>query len=340
MRTTARSRSPWPALTAACLAAALSACGAETADAAKDGAAPFRAETAAAADATLSGEVARMARGMASSLGGRTVAVFDFPDLKGQVTELGSLVSEQLTTEMVRSGSGRVLERKQVLQVLEELNLRKADLSTSEVEMAAEQLGADAIVVGSVSVVGRSIEVNARAVDVRGGNLLTADRFALNAESGLLQLAGRRTATLAQGGVANPAQASTEPGAPVTEATLGPVSATMGECRAASSEVTCTLSVMSATVDAGLQVHNYNESGARDAGGNAYRFTTFTFGSENAAEWNTLLVAKETTPAQFTLTGVPITMERLTRVAVAVEVRIGERSMNGELIFRNVPIAR
>lgn len=326
---------------AACLAATLSACGAEAADAAKGGTASLRPEAAAAAEAGLSGAVAQMARGLAGSLGGHTVAVFDFPDLKGQVTELGSLVSEQLTTELVRSGNGRVLERRQVLQVLEELNLRKAELSPSEQELAAEQLGADAIVVGSVSVVGQTIEVNARAVDVRGGNLLTADRFAFKAESDLLQLAGRRTAMLDPAGAAGSAQPSTEPGAPVTEATLGPVSATIGECRAASSEVTCTLTVTSATVDAKFGVQQWDSRNeARDEGGNAYPYTAFTFGSENASEWSTLLVAREAAPARFTVTGVPITMNRFTRVAVWTRTEIGQRQLDGELVFRNVPIVR
>jgi TolB-like protein len=326
---------------ALCVFPALQACGGE-ADAGKatNHLVPGASAPVPEGQAELATKVSTLGKTIAPRIAGRSVAVLDFPDLKGNVTELGTLVSEQLTTELVNAaaGGGQVLERKQVLSVLEELNLRKANLTESEVALAAEQLGAQVIIVGSASIVGRSLEVNVRAVDVGGGAVLAADRFSVAADADLQRLAGRQSvAPTAPGTVAG---VPAEPGTPVMEATVGPVNAQITECRAAGSEVTCLMSVTSATVDAKLNVNGYATE-ARDDGGNAYQFSEMTFGSQNAAEWETLLVAREPTPARFIIAGVPVTMTRLTRVAVATNMKIGERELyNQELVFRNVPIVR
>lgn len=333
-----------PALLAMCgLLGALSAC--KGTDASGESGAPAGAAAKASGEDALSTQITQMAQDLAGRVGGRTVAVLDFPDLNGRVTELGSLVSEQLTTDLVRAmngnsaGGGKVLERKQVIRVLEELNLRKADLTSSEVQLAAQQLGADVVVVGSASVVGKKIEVNSRAVDVSGGSVLTAGRFSQRADDDLLQLADRQASAGASATAGGGASASAQPGAPVLQTTLGPVEAKLTECRATGSEVACSFVFTSATVDAKLAVDWSTE--ARDEGGNAYRVTDFTFGSENGSEWNTLLVAKEATPGRLILTGVPINIGRLTRIALNVQLAIGERTIDGQqFVFRNVAIAR
>lgn len=338
-----RFRGRTPAVAFACLSAlVLGACQPSRADAGENPeqqAPPSTSGAAQPAVNALTGEVSRVAGSLAPSLDGQTVAVLDLADLRGQVTQLGTYVSEQLTTELVRSGRGRVLERKQVLQVLEELNLRKADLSSSEVELAGQQLGADVIVVGSAAAVGRNVEANVRAVRVNGGSLLSADRFSAAAPDEILRLAGHSVPAFSAGGGSTPGAPGASDG-PVTQATIGPVQAVLNACEAAGSVVTCAFTFTSATVDAGLGLDRWN-SEVRDEGGNAYQLSEFTFGSENGSSWETVLVARESTPGRLMITGVPITMTRLTRISIRTNIRIGERDLsNQEMVFRNVPIAR
>lgn len=290
----------------------------------------------------LTTEVTRVAGSLAASLNNHTIAVLDFADLRGQNTQLGAYVSEQITTELVRSGRGRVLERKQVLQVLEELNLRKADLSSAEVELAAQQLGADVLVLGSASAVGRNVEGNVRAVRVNGASLLAADRFSASAPDEILRLAGQSVPLpgAAGGTVAGGSGGAGAPEGPITQATIGPVATVLSECRANGSIVNCTFTFTSATVDARIHIREW-ESEVRDEGGNAYRLSEFTFGSENSSEWNTVLVARESTPGRLMISGVPITMTRLTRIAIVANIAIGDRDLNIQsMVFRNIPIAR
>jgi TolB-like protein len=135
--------------------------------------------------------IAGVAEALAQRLGGQTVAIFEFPDLEGRVTNLSRLVSEQLTTELVQRlvGRGRVLERRQVLQVLTELNLQKTDLTAAEVSRVGRQLGADAIVLGSATTIGDQVVVNARAVRVTGGEVVTANRMNITGSQNLVALA-------------------------------------------------------------------------------------------------------------------------------------------------------
>lgn len=330
------------ALAVACaLAGTLAACqdpAPETADVARNLANETQQPDKPVATA-LTTEVVRVAGALAASLDNHTVAVLDLADLRGQSTQLGTYVSEQLTTELVRSGRGRVLERKQVLQVLEELNLRKADLSNSEVELAGQQLGADVLVLGSAAAVGRNVEANIRAVRASGAAVLAADRFSAPAPDEILRLASQSVPAAGAAGGGTAGGTAGDEG-PVTKATIGPVEAVLHECRAAGSVVTCGFTFTSATVDAGIGIDGY-QSEARDDGGNAYRFSEFTFGTENGSDWQTVMVARESTPGRLMITGVPITMTRLTRIAIQANIRIGERGLNDQVMtFRNVPIAR
>jgi TolB-like protein len=140
---------------------------------------------------SFDGGIARIAESLAQPLVGRTVAVFEFPDLESRVNNLSRLVSEQLTTELVQRlmGRGRVLERRQVIQVLTELNLLRTDLTSAEVARVGRQLGADAIVLGSATTIGDQIVVNVRAVAVTGGEVLAANRMSVQGSQHLLALA-------------------------------------------------------------------------------------------------------------------------------------------------------
>lgn len=197
----------------------------------------------------------------------------------------------------------------------------------------------DVIVVGSAAAVGRNVEANIRAVRVNGASLMAADRLSAAAPDEILRLAGQSVPTVGGGAGGAPGAPGVAEG-PVTQATVGPVQAVLNECQAAGSVVTCGFTFTSATVDAALSVESYG-SEVRDDGGNEYQLSEFTFGSENGSEWRTVLVAKESTPGRLMVTGVPITMMRLTRISVRTNTRIGERELyNQYMVFRNLPISR
>jgi TolB-like protein len=135
--------------------------------------------------------ISRIAENLSPSLSGRVVAVLEFPNLENRTTTLGRLVSEQLTTDLVKrlGTQARVVERRQVVQVQRELEFLQTELSPAQIDSLGRALGADAIVIGSASVVGEQVIVNVRAVGVPGWQVLGADRMNVRANREVLRLA-------------------------------------------------------------------------------------------------------------------------------------------------------
>lgn len=243
---------------------------------------------------TFDDGIVRVAGTIAPRVEGRTVAVFEFPDLENRITNLGRMVSEQLTTELVQQtiGRARVLERRQVIQVLTELNLLRTDLTAEQVTEVGRQLGADAIVLGSATTLGSRVLVNARVVAVTGGELLAADRLSVEAPQELLALAsagiGGPSLTPApkpQAGGSQPpapaatppasAQAAAPPPAPRPQASYRSLAMTVESCTRSGDRLTCTLQVLNTGDDdqnLTLTVERWSQhTRIVDGNGNEYR---------------------------------------------------------------------
>lgn len=307
--------------------------------------------------------IARIADRLASAVPGRTIAVFEFPDLEGQVTNLGRLVSEQLTTELVqRSSGGKVVERRQVVQVLTELNLLKTDLTGDEVKVVARQLGADAIALGTVSVVGDRLLVNARLVGVSGGEVLSAERMSIRAPRELLALAGSGLAapTLTP----KPPQAKVPPSAPartqsapepsqlapapVVSTKFGQVTITTSGCSRTGGTVTCRLQLTNTGPDAefimanaiGAPVKFPQDSRLYDDSGNLFEAPRFRIGNQEGDHGlGSMLISGVPTDATITSTGIPTSSTRvsLLEIVAGLEVEGDERQWN-LLRLRDLPL--
>jgi TolB-like protein len=135
--------------------------------------------------------IARVARNLAQASSARVVAVLDFPDYGGRTTQLSVAVAENLITELAKSSRGtlRIVERRQVSQVLKELAFARTDLTVDEAATLGERLGADGVVLGTAAVVDGRVLLNARVVGVANRTILSAERMAATAEPHLLSLA-------------------------------------------------------------------------------------------------------------------------------------------------------
>ncbi len=131
---------------------------------------------------------------------GKTIAVLDFPALNNSLTELGAYVSEEISTALASAlqGKGRVVERRQVLQILEEERLAVSGLTASQIAQVAKKLGADAVVIGSLTVLGSQVVVNARLVEVSTGAMLSAQRISGTGSQEVIALADRRLSVSSQ----------------------------------------------------------------------------------------------------------------------------------------------
>ena len=105
----------------------------------------------------------------------RRIAVLEFTDLQGQVTNFGRYLSEELITRLYDSNKFKVVERQLLNKVIAEQKLSL----TGVVEPASARklgsvLGVDAIVSGTIADRGDTLKINARLIDSETGEVFSA----------------------------------------------------------------------------------------------------------------------------------------------------------------------
>ena len=100
------------------------------------------------------------------------IAITEFSDLNGKVSNLGRYISEELITRLYRTNRFHVVERELLAKVVEEhkLNLSGIIDESTAVEVG-RILGVDAIGTGTLSDLGRYVKVNARIISMESGSI-------------------------------------------------------------------------------------------------------------------------------------------------------------------------
>jgi TolB-like protein len=97
-----------------------------------------------------------------------TVAVTDFPDLGGQTCRLGRYVAERLSTLLSQHEQCRLIERRRLDMVLQELKFSMSELvDPAKARKLGQMLGVQGLVIGTTSDVGNTLDVDARIIDIQ-----------------------------------------------------------------------------------------------------------------------------------------------------------------------------
>jgi len=107
---------------------------------------------------------------------GRTIAVAGFSYADGRASSDGSVVSERVTTELIKLGKLKVVERKEIEKVLGELKLQvSGQLDQDSARKLGKMLGADLLVIGTMTELpGNKLELNVRLAGVESGEAYAA----------------------------------------------------------------------------------------------------------------------------------------------------------------------
>ena len=102
------------------------------------------------------------------------VAVIEFSDIQGKVTNLGRYFAEELTTRLYLTGKFEVIERQLLNKILREHQFSLSGIidENSAVELG-KILGVDAIATGSITDLGSNVKVNARLISAESGKLFS-----------------------------------------------------------------------------------------------------------------------------------------------------------------------
>ena len=102
------------------------------------------------------------------------IAVIEFSDLDGNITEFGKYLSEELITRLFLTNRFEVVERNLLNKILEEHKLNMSGLvDENTIKELGRLLGVDAIASGSITDLGENIKVNARLISTETGSVFS-----------------------------------------------------------------------------------------------------------------------------------------------------------------------
>lgn len=101
------------------------------------------------------------------------VAVADFPDLQGVISDLGRFIANRITTRLVQNPKFSVIERQRLNQVLGELKFSISDLvDPNKAKQLGRMVGVEGLVVGAVSDLGNQVDIDARMIEIESNKML------------------------------------------------------------------------------------------------------------------------------------------------------------------------
>jgi TolB-like protein len=125
----------------------------------------------------LDQRVSELSQQIASKMSARektTIAVVEFTDLQGNVTDFGRFLAEELVTRLHETQKFKVIERQLLTKLIAEQKLSLTGVvDPASAKQLGKLLGVDAIVSGTVSNLAQSLRVNARLISTETGEIFS-----------------------------------------------------------------------------------------------------------------------------------------------------------------------
>jgi len=128
-----------------------------------------------------------------SASGRKTVAVIDFTDLQGNVTELGRFLAEEVSVNLVGDAKGyEVIERNQLKVILQEHRLSATGLIDPQTAKKLGQFaGVDALVTGTITPFGDTVRISTKVLDTQTAKMFGAATFDIPKTKAIEELLSR-----------------------------------------------------------------------------------------------------------------------------------------------------
>lgn len=313
-------------------------------------------------------EIRAMAATMAESIGKsgkKTVAVVDFTDLQGNVTELGRFLAEEFSVALAGAGKGfEVVDRTHLKAVLAEHRLASTGLIDPATARKLGQItGVEALVTGTITPFGEHVRVAVKVMDSETAKVVFAVATELPKTKAVEELLGKALESRSQpAGAPGSAQAVTAgqlagakppiphaPPSPTARAELGGVSFEVAKCVAQRNKVFCGVMVTATKKACYLTLFDgrYNPpSRAFDKDGLQYLAAEVGLASKTSSPYSyvqTPLALDVPAKAILAFEDVP---EHVTSFSVLVlSAEVGESAwvnsgLQSQVALRNVPVSR
>lgn len=169
-----------------------------------------------------------------------TVAVVEFGDLEGNVTNFGRFMAEELITRLHETEKFKVIERQMLNQVIKEQKLTLSGIvDPASAKQLGRVLGVDAIVSGSITDLGKSVRVNARLISAETGEIFAVAAKEFIKDQSVIDLMGSGTQASSTSSSGN----STAPRKPKQTVKASLYSFDLEDCRLSGNTIVCDLTI-------------------------------------------------------------------------------------------------
>lgn len=206
-----------------------------------------------------------------------TIAVIEFTDLQGRVTDFGRFLAEELITRLYDTEKFKVIERQQLNKVIAEQKLSLTGVvDPASARQLGKLLGVDAIASGTYTDLSQSLKVNARLISTATGEIFavaSTEIFKDESVTRLLAAGSSAPGTLSGANETKPIPLNNPPPRPSSQrVTSKDFTFELQSCRASGGIVTCQFNVMNdSPQDKEFALSTRFDSRAFDEAGNEYQ---------------------------------------------------------------------
>lgn len=273
-----------------------------------------------------------------TAAGKKTVAVVDFTDLQGNVTELGRFLAEEISVDMTIAAKGfEVIDRTHLNSVMKEHELSMLGITDSKkIKKLGEVAGVDAIVTGSVTPFGDSIRITCKVIATDTARTIGASKGDIAKTKAIEELMATGINT-AENAASTESAASNTPmkkeAKPNQIIEANKFIFELQGCKATDKLVTCSFLITNKGDDRELFFGDFSNTKLFDDSGNQYELKTVQLSSkrESVSGVKSFLVSGISVKAALVF---EVVSSQIRRIAL-LEIGNGDdaSSANGEAIF-------
>lgn len=252
-------------------------------------------------------EIDNISKTMADKIAGagkKKVAVVDFTDLQGNVTELGRFISEEFSISLASAGKGFiVVDRTHLKTLLKEHKLSSTGLiDPATARKLGKIAGVEVLVTGTLTPLGESVRIAVKILDTETAAVIDANRGNIAMTNAISELMG--TGVGSSGGQKIPGY---KPGKSIQTKVVEDFAFDVLHCKVSDRTVTCTVMITNKADDRELQI--YGNTRIYDDFGNEYFVQAVQIANTKKELYDTsaitrVLISGVPTKTKFTFQGV------------------------------------
>ena len=292
-------------------------------------------------------EIDRLSTSMAEKIsrsGKKTIAVVDFTDLQGNVTELGRFLAEEFSAALVNAGKGFVVvDRIHLKSILKEHKLSASGIiDPATARKLGKIAGVDAIVTGTITPFGERVRLSAKVLETDSAKVICASRGNIPKTDAIEELLGKgieTTATTTGRRLSARKRGKTKGSGPIKRVESNNFTFELLRCKLSGGSMTCQVLITNGDKDRKFLLnasssHTIPKSRCFDNSGNAYIADKAQVGSsQSSGIASTMLVSGVPTKASLSFKNISAQDRMLSLLEYSCHA--GEWF---KVQFRNVPL--